>query len=101
MMDLLVLSLFIALKNWLQVGTSRPAVGSSRTIILCSIAMIPAIETNLCSPPERENGEQFILSLLNPINSKAHNDFSRHNFSENPKFLGPNITSFMTVSSNS
>ena len=83
--------------SFLPLGSS-PAVGSSRIKMSGSLAIIPAIATRLFSPPESSNGDLSKYDSGIPTSLSALIALSFASSSLKPKFLGPNITSFKTVS---
>ena len=79
---------------------SSPAHGSSSTSTDGSQAMIPAMATSLCWPPDSSNG--FLPRRSDtPTRSKAQSTRSRTCAASKPWLVGPNATSSATVSANS
>ena len=80
---------------------SNPAVGSSKTNTSGFMAITPAIATRRICPPDNSKGDRSNKVEAIPTAAKAASAFSRAVASSSPKFMGPNITSLRTVSSNS
>ena len=91
-------SLKIAISSLRPAG-SRPAVGSSKTRTVGSMARIPAMATLRICPPDSSKGLRSKSSSSIPTRANFSRAVASASSLDTPKFCGPKATSLRTVSS--